>query len=486
MSMKTSKLNKTKAAKKKNVLTYSPIVPQCYKPIWSDNPPKKVTAEDKKLFDSLGKKPLGVINEYVLQSGRITGKSTTCAEYAFFRFLTVPGANIVVTRAEQNDIRNTVYAAFEKIIFQFTNGKPKGLFKLSKSPYEITNLTNGNRIIFLAINGDVNRSKGLEIPNGYIDVVWHEECNENDDFVFVDSANKTFLRFFTKDSKILYAFNTEQIPAHWSNIKFKELIRAGKAIKVYGTWVDIAKLLDVATIQKILEDRENDIDYYRWQYLGHVVMLKGLVFRQFKRSKHIVIDLGDLNTLQDSISSIIVSIDGANKNDATACGALCVLNDGRILVLDALYYDPLKEGQIDDVNLSKLICEWWQKFLIKYPRLKWKMTFGTVDNANWNLLQMLQGTTTLGYFDWIPATDKKVLRDTKRLQNMFGQDLILLYCPADRTTDCWQGRDELEAYVYDEKTGEIAKNQRDHFIDMLKYGTFAYMHPNIYNIEAIT
>lgn len=476
--------NKRKLTLKKNALIFNPIVPSCYKPIWDSNPPKKVTAEDKKIFASLGKEPLGVINEYVLQSGRITGKTTTAADYCFFRFLTIPGANIVVTRAEQNDIRSTVYAAFEKIIFKLTNGKPKGLFKMNKSPFEIVNLVNGNRIIFLAINADVNRSKGLEIPIGYIDVVWHEECNENDGFVYIDSANKTFLRFFKKESKIIYAFNTEQIPAHWSNIKFKELIHSGKAIKVYGTWVDIAKLLDTATIQKILEDRANDLDYYRWQYLGHVVMMKGLVFRQFKRNKHIVLELGNIDVLQDSIASIILSIDGANKNDATACGALCVLNDGRILVLDSLYYDPLKEGQIDDVNLSKLICEWWTKFLFKYPRLKFKQTFGTVDNANWNLLQMLQGTSTLGYFDWIPATNKKVLRDTKRLQNLFGQDIILLYCPADKSTDCWQGRDELESYVYDEKTGEIAKNQRDHFIDMLKYGTFAYMHPNIYNIEA--
>ena len=471
--------------KNKNVLEFNPVVPSCYKPVWDENPEKKVSDKDLAIFDSLGIKPLGVVNEYVLNSGRITGKSTTCAEYGFFRFLTVPGANGIVTRADQNDIRTTVYAAFEKIIIKITNGKPNKYFKMNKSPFEITNKINGNKIYFMAINGDINRSKGLEIPIGYIDWVWHEECNENDSFDFIDSANKTFLRFFKKCSKILYAYNTEQLPAHWSNNKFKELIRTKEAIRVYGTWVDIAKLLDAATIQKILDDRKKDIDYYRWQYLGHVVILKGLVFRQFNRHKHIVVDIGDKELLQDSIYSIILSIDGANKNDATACGALCVLNDGRILVLDALYYDPIENGQIDDVNLSKLVCAWWTKFLEKYPKLKFKQTYGTVDNANWNLLQMLQGTSTLGYFQWIPATDKKILRDTKRLQNLFGQDVILLYCPQDKSTDCWQGRDELEAYVYDEKTGEIAKNQRDHFIDMLKYGTFAYMHPNIYNIEKL-
>ena len=39
---------------------------------------------------------------------------------------------------------------------------------------------------------------------------------------------------------------------------------------------------------------------------------------------------------------------------------------------------------------------------------------------------------------------------------------------------------EIENFVYDEKTGEIKKNQSDHGIDMLKYGTLIYYNTQIF------
>lgn len=465
-----------------NDLIFKPKIPKVYNPIWLENPLKIITEEEEKIFKSLNIEPLGVINEFILNGGRITGKTTDARDYCMYRLISEEGANIVVTRAEQNDIRGSVFAGFEKLIYKITNNKPQKYFKISKSPFEITFKPNGNKIFFLAINKDINRTKGFEIPKGYIAVVWHEECNEMESEEYLESAKMTFLRFFNKTSKILYAYNIEQLRTHWSNIYFPQKIAKREAIRVYSTWKDIAKLLDPATIAKILEDRARDIEFYRYWYLGHIIGLKGLVFRQFNRKKHVVKQL-DIQRIMEYVSTIIVSIDAANKNDATAVGALCILRDGRIIILDSFYYDPLEKGQLDDVEMSRLICNWWVRFSNRFPTARYVNTMGIVDNANWNLKEMLQGSQSMGYFAWYTATDKVILRDTKRLQNMFGADLILFYCPNDSFNDNKYGILEIESYIYDEKTQEIKKGQQDHFIDMLKYGTYPYQYPQLYYVD---
>lgn len=468
-------------------LNFNPKVPLVYSRIFKDNQPRnQLSGEENSFFASLGIEPLNVINQYVLQSGRISGKTTIAREYCMFRLMTVNGANIVVTRAESNDIRLTVFSGFVKLINEITNNHPDEYFNIRYSPFEITFKPNGNKIYFIAINGDINRTKGLEIPKGYIDVVWHEECNECDKADFIEAADLTFLRFFKKCSKTLYAFNTEQLRSHWSNSFFKDKINRNLAIKVYGTWKDIAKYLDGSTIRKILDDRNKDIKYYRYWYLGHLVSLNGLVFPQFNRKKHVITELEE-DKIYYSLTSIIICIDAANKNDATSANLLGVMADGRIIILHSFYYDPKGRegqsgyGQKDDIEIARLICDWSIKWKSKFLRIESLPTYGIVDNANWNLMQMLAGTFELGYVNWMPATNKNILRDTKRLQNLFATDAILFYLCSGSDIQC--GINEIEAYMYDEKTNDIAKGQSDHFIDALKYGTFAYMYPQIYNIN---
>lgn len=469
-------------------INFSPKVPLVYKPLWMSNPKRvKKSIKRQNLLNSLGIPSIDVINQYVLQSGRISGKTTMCREYILYRLITIDGANAVVTRAEGNDIRDTVFSGFIGLINEITNNHASDFFYIKTSPFSITYKVNGNQIYFLAINGNVNRSKGFELKRGYIDVIWHEEVNENDKAEFVDAADMTFLRFCKPCSKILYAFNTEQIRNHWSNSFFKDKIKSGEAIRIYATWKDIYKYLDTITIQKIMDDRERNIDYYRYWYLGHMVGLSGLVFPQFNRNRHLVKQINP-NIICSSFASVIIAIDAANKNDATSANLLGILIDGRILVLDALYYEPMGRdgqrdiGQKDDLEMVEIICRWWNTCLGRYQGLGEVPTYGIVDNANWSIMSLLQRSNTLNYVHWQSATDKVILRDTKRLQNLLGKDMILFNNAPYNDVHC--GIEEIESYVYDEKTREIKLHQQDHFIDALKYGTYAYAYPDIYKLNA--
>ncbi|OPZ33928.1 MAG: Phage terminase large subunit [Tenericutes bacterium ADurb.BinA124] len=417
--------------------------------------------------------------EYVSDSGRISGKTTAIGEYCFTRLMSQKGANVVVCRAEENDIRLTVFSFFQKCISKF---KMEKFFKVTYSPFEVKFLPFGNRVIFMAINGDINRTKGFEFTRevDYIDCVWFEEINECDSPEFVDAARLTFLRFFQNCSKVFYVYNPPEGRMHWANSYFPDMYKRGLARRLYSTWEDIRGLLNQASIQKIEDDKVKDYDYYRYWYLGHIISLKGLVFKQFTRERNTVKNL-DKEAIVSWISWLIISGDGAIKNDATCFGALAVLNTGAILVLDSYYYDPLVENaQLADTEQARRICKWFVNFFKKYPGIERKRIVGTVDNANYNLLCVLQGTEEMGYFKWIPATDKSILRDTHRLQNLFHEGLIIIN--DDPSTHNNHGIDEIESYVYDEKTQEIKKNQKDHYIDMLKYGSFIYSNPYAFSI----
>lgn len=443
----------------------APAVPVPFHPIWRSNQDNGFTG----------------YGTYVADSGRLSGKTVTIGEYGFFRLMSVKHANLVVTRAEDNDIRLTVFHFYQSLISKY---KLERFFKVKRSPYEITFLPNGNKIFFLATNGDISRTKGFELPRAddYIDFVWFEEVNENDELGYVDAALLTFLRFFKDCTKVFFVYNPPETMLHWANSYFPDLYRSGKARRIYSTWEDVRNLLSDAIIQKIEEDKARDYDYYRYWYLGHIISLKGRVFKQFRRDKNTIKRLDKVRIVH-MISWLIVAGDAAIKNDATCFGLLAVLRDGRLLLIDSYYYDPIKEHeQLPDTEQSRRICAWFTKAFTKFPGISMKPIVGTVDNANYNLMMMLQNTIEMGYFRWFPATDKKILRDTHRLQNLFFEDLLII--SEDATTDNQRIIDEIEAYIYDEKTQEIKKDQADHGIDALKYGSFIYSNPVAFNIQS--
>ena len=355
-------------------------------------------------------------------------------------------------------------------------------FRVKRSPYEITFLPNGNKIFFLATNGDISRTKGFELPRAedYIDFVWFEEVNENDSSDYVDAAMLTFLRFLEIAPRS-FLFTTRQRVFFIGQIPISESLQHRKGNAGIFNVEDIRNLLEPPVVQKILEDKERDYDYYRYWYLGHIISLKGRVFKQFRRNKNTIKWLDKMRIVH-MISWLIVSGDAAIKNDATCFGLLAVLRDGRLLLLDSYYYDPVRENeQLPDTEQARRIGLWFQQALAKFPGISSKPFVGTVDNANFNLMMILQNTIEMGWFKWYPATDKKVVRDIHRLQNLFFEDLLII--SEDPTTANRYVIDEIENYVYDEKTQDIKKDQADHGIDMLKYGTFIYANPLAFNIQ---
>ncbi len=418
---------------------------------------------------------------FINKSGRSTGK-TTNTEFVIGKFITEGDGDIWYCRSEDGDIGRSIFTSMQSTLrimgFTLSRKDRKADFHVCASPYQITHNKTGNVIQFFAINKDINRTKGFFPPSGKLQMVIVEEANEPDESKYITALETTANKYINSGSKFVYNLNPPETKQHWSVQYFDNKVKNG-AMLLYTTWEHLAQLglLSPAMIAEILKMKRDDPLFYRYWYLGEIVKMTGLVFPMFDESKHVVY-IKDRNLLHRLVGQIIIAGDAANKNDPTAVEFICVLTNGVMLVLDAFYYDPKIHGQTDDVELGQKICDWFEGVHRKYPNLRYKKHVGTIDNANWNLLQMLQISTAMGFFKWYPATDKMILRDINRLRVLLRNDLLKFNVAADNQVKCIV--DEFENFVYDEKTGEIKKNQSDHGIDATKYGTLLYTNTQIF------
>lgn len=418
---------------------------------------------------------------FIGKSGRSTGK-TTNNEFAIGQEIAEGVGDVWYCRSELGDIRSSIFTSMQstllKLGYTLSSKDKRADFYVCASPFEITHNRTGNKIQFFAINKDINRTKGFVPPSGRLKRIVVEEANEVDDPKYITALETTAVKYINSNSKFVYNLNPPETKQHWSATFFEDKIKHGATL-LYTTWEYLAKLgmLTPAMIAEILKMKRENPLFYRYWYLGDIVKMTGLVFPMFDSDKHIV-HIKDRNKVQDITGQVIIAGDAANKNDPTAVEFICVLNTGQLLVLDAFYYDPKILGQTDDVELAQKICDWYDGVCAKYPGLRLKHHSGTIDNANWNLLQMLQSSRAMGFFKWYPATDKMILRDINRLRVLLRKDVLLFNVAPDNQVKCIT--DEFENFVYDEKTGEIKNNQSDHGIDATKYGTLLYENTKIF------
>ena len=418
---------------------------------------------------------------FIGKSGRSTGK-TTNNEFAIGHEIAEGVGDVWYCRSELGDIRSSIFTSMQstllKLGYTLSSKDKRADFYVCASPFEITHNRTGNKIQFFAINKDINRTKGFVPPSGRLKRIVVEEANEVDDPKYITALETTAVKYINSNSKFVYNLNPPETKQHWSATFFEDKVKHGATL-LYTTWEYLAKLgmLTPAMIAEILKMKRENPLFYRYWYLGDIVKMTGLVFPMFDSDKHIV-HIKDRNKVQDITGQVIIAGDAANKNDPTAVEFICVLNTGQLLVLDAFYYDPKILGQTDDVELAQKICDWYDGVCAKYPGLRLKHHSGTIDNANWNLLQMLQSSRSMGFFKWYPATDKMILRDINRLRVLLRKDVLLFNVAPDNQVKSIT--DEFENFVYDEKTGEIKSNQSDHGIDATKYGTLLYENTKIF------
>ena len=155
-----------------------------------------------------------IFDEFWFLGGRGSGKSTVAARRIIDDILHDRTANWVCYKKYAVEIESTVYAECVKAINRTGLGS---LFKCITSPFEITYLPTGQKILFRGLDKG-SRSKGLTVTVGYIHGAWFEEADQFTSQKEIDIVLQSIGRggpIF----QVIYTYNPPEEKAHWINIE---------------------------------------------------------------------------------------------------------------------------------------------------------------------------------------------------------------------------------------------------------------------------
>lgn len=412
------------------------------------------------------------VREVVEGSGRCTGKSTSNEIVAISLMLQSKFNNIWYCRAESGDIRSTIYSSMISTI-QMMN--LESVFRWSLSPLEITCTATGSKCYYSGINGktddDVTATKGFTPQHKTLAMCILDEADQVKHYNHITGWTSTAARFMLPTAKTVYAYNPPMTRSHWAYKFFGDKVKNG-ASEIYATWEDIRGLLSERVIQDILKFKRDDPEYYAYWYLGQPVNFKGMVYPQFKRETH-VINIFEYMARNpyNRARELILGLDEGTKNDSTCVTPLAVMTDGTAIVLDCLEIDPLISGQQSPSQTSKQLIHFVNSLLSRFPFLKpvqRRWIFESAEGGQMLRLQFIEDTGEETYL----VKNKSIMGDIKRVRTMLSEGILLFHVAPDVNTI--QLIEDIENYVFDEKTGDIKKQQRDDTIDSLEYATKLY------------
>lgn len=417
------------------------------------------------------------VKEVVEGSGRCTAKSTSNEIIALSLMLKDRRNNVWYCRAEKSDIRDTIFSSMISTAQMMGVDK---LFSWSLSPLRIRCKTSGAICYFDAINGktddDMTATKGFTPQYKTLAMCILDEADQVKHFNHITAWQSTAARFLLPSAKMVYAYNPPMNRSHWAFKFFGDKVKNGAA-NIYATWEDIRSLLSQRVIDDILKFKRDDPDYYRYWYLGEPVNFQGMVYPQFSREKHVINIWRYLSeNRNERVTEAIFGLDEGTVNDSTCVTCLGILRSGKAVVLDCLEIDPLKIGQQSPAQTSRHLQSFLTACLGRFPFLQHVPRRWIFECAEGGQMLRLQFNEDTGE-DTCLVTQKSIMGDIKRVRSMLSEGLLLFHVDPNVTTEVLIS--DIENYVFDEKTGDVKKQQRDDTIDSLEYATKLYFNTPI-------
>ena len=412
------------------------------------------------------------VREVVEGSGRCTAKSTSNEIAALSLMLQSRLNNIWYCRAEKSDIRSTI---FQSMISTAQLMGVDKMFSWSLSPFKLVCKPTGATCYFDAINGktddDMTATKGFTPNNKSLAMCILDEADQVKHPNHIIAWQSTAMRFLLPEAKMVFAYNPPMTRSHWSYSFFGDKVKNGAA-SIYATWEDIRDLLNPRTIADIEKFKRDDPDYYRYWYLGEPVNFTGMVYPQFSRERHCINIWHYLAAnRQDRFVEVIFGLDEGTVNDSTCVTVLGILRSGKAVVLDCLEIDPLKIGQQSPAQTSRHLQLFLRDTLARFPFLQTIPRQWIFECAEGGQMLRLQFTDDTGEKTSL-VTNKSIMGDIKRIRSMLSEGILLFHNGPEVTTRILI--EDIENYIFDPKTGDVKKQQRDDTIDSLEYATKLY------------
>lgn len=410
--------------------------------------------------------------EIVEPSGRSTAKTTSNEILAVSLMLKSKYNNVWYCRAEKDDIRNSVFSSMISTIQLMGVEK---YFKWSLQPIQITCTKTGAICYFSGINGktndDVTATKGFTPQHKTLALCILDEADQVKHENHITAWESTAVRFMLDHAKTIFAYNPPITRSHWAHKYFGDKVKNG-ATRIYCTWEMIRGLLKPKAIEIIEKFKKDDPEYYRYWYLGEPVNFKGMVYPQFRRETHVINVFKYLHEHpNDRVSELILGLDEGTVNDSTCVTPLAIMRSGIAIVLDCLEIDPQKIGQQSPAQTSRLLIKFLTETLGRFPFLNYVKRRWIFECAEGGQMLRLQFVEDSGEETYL-VTNKSIMGDVKRVRSMLSEKILLFH--SDINVNTKQLIEDIENYIFDEKTGDIKKQQRDDTIDSLEYATKLY------------
>lgn len=215
-------------------------------------------------------------DEYWMEGGRGSGKSTVAALRMVKSLVADPTANWAAYKKHRTEIETTTYAEISKAIMRLGWGD---LFKFKTSPFEIQYRPTGQRFFFRGLD-DPGKSKGFACTTGYLQGVWFEEYDQFDSQKEIDTVLQSLGRGGPK-FQVIVTFNPPESTAHWANVEAAK--PCPHRMRLHTTYKDWrADWLGGFFFRKMEAIRTADEMRYRHEYLGEVTGTGREIFRNIR------------------------------------------------------------------------------------------------------------------------------------------------------------------------------------------------------------
>lgn len=395
----------------------------------------------------------------VLKGGRGSTKSSVISLQLVMDFLKDNNANVLVLRKVANTIELSVYEQIKWAIYML---HVDSFFEFKKSPYRIVDKRNGTAFYFSGVD-DPQKLKSMIIAKGYVRYLWFEELAEFDSWQEVDTVRASFTRKNLPPGAHVvtyYSYNPPKNPYDWINEWVAQREGMPNWFVDHSTYKDVTlpNILSEDYIDEINTVKANDVDYYRWMYLGEVVGLGTNVYNMDN------FNLIDKLPADDYITNLYYSVDSGHEVSATTCGAYGLTRKGNFILLDTYYYSPQgKTHKKPPSELSRDLKEFIDKvtnWIGKQPtRLTMDSAEGALDNQFYNDFGIR----------WHKVRKLKKVDMIDRVQDLLAQGRFFYLKRPENEIFI----KEHEKYQWDEKTlqsddPKVIKED-DHTCDMFQY-----------------
>lgn len=210
--------------------------------------------------------------EYVLCGGRGSAKSTFVSLMVLYLLLQDDAMHALICRRVKDTIRDSVFAQMTWAIDQLGL---EAVFECSTSPMEIRRKDTGQKILFRGTDMP-EKLKSIQVPFGYIGILWFEELDQFDGAEQVRNVEQSVIRGGEK-AYVFKTFNPPRTRNNWAN-RYLEQPKAGRLVhrSTYETvprqWLGDAFLEEAAYLKEV------DEAAYNHEYLGIANGTGGQVF----------------------------------------------------------------------------------------------------------------------------------------------------------------------------------------------------------------